>query len=127
MSNLTAINETQEIIESPQVKAGRSENEMKNKKQQKRFKILLVVLTIGLFISVTLSVMLGPVTIHALTVWKVLLSNVPLIGDLITEDLTPTQNNIIWEIRVPRTLLGAVVGAGLAVVGVGIQALVKTP
>ncbi|WEH14003.1 iron ABC transporter permease [Streptomyces sp. VNUA24] len=32
---------------------------------------------------------------------------------------------IVWEIRLPRVLLGAVVGAGLASVGVGVQAIVR--
>ncbi|MQA62443.1 MAG: iron chelate uptake ABC transporter family permease subunit [Actinophytocola sp.] len=34
---------------------------------------------------------------------------------------------IVWEIRVPRTLLAIVVGAGLAVAGTGIQTLVRNP
>lgn len=32
---------------------------------------------------------------------------------------------IVWEIRLPRVLLGAVAGAGLATVGVAVQALVR--
>ena len=32
---------------------------------------------------------------------------------------------IVWEIRLPRALLAAVVGAGLAVIGVAIQAMVR--
>ncbi|WP_060905880.1 FecCD family ABC transporter permease [Streptomyces scabiei] len=32
---------------------------------------------------------------------------------------------IVWEIRLPRVVLGAVVGAGLASVGVGVQAIVR--
>lgn len=34
---------------------------------------------------------------------------------------------IVWEIRLPRTLLGLVVGAGLALAGAGIQTLVRNP
>lgn len=34
---------------------------------------------------------------------------------------------IIWQLRTPRVLLAAVVGAGLAGVGVGVQALVRNP
>lgn len=36
-----------------------------------------------------------------------------------------TYDAIVWGIRVPRTLLAVVVGAGLAVAGVGIQTLVR--
>ncbi|WP_373308834.1 FecCD family ABC transporter permease [Streptomyces minutiscleroticus] len=32
---------------------------------------------------------------------------------------------IVWEIRLPRTVLGAVVGAGLAAVGTAVQAMVR--
>ncbi|MFE9258781.1 FecCD family ABC transporter permease [Streptomyces sp. NPDC006879] len=34
---------------------------------------------------------------------------------------------IVWEVRLPRVLLGAVVGAGLAVTGTVLQALVRNP
>lgn len=34
---------------------------------------------------------------------------------------------IVWELRMPRVLLAAVVGGGLAVVGVAMQALVRNP
>ncbi len=36
-----------------------------------------------------------------------------------------TRYQIIWQIRTPRVLLAAIVGAGLAVVGAAIQALVR--
>ncbi|RYB94731.1 iron ABC transporter permease [Nocardioides oleivorans] len=39
----------------------------------------------------------------------------------------PAYDAIVWELRLPRTLLGFVVGAGLAVAGAGIQTLVRNP
>lgn len=39
----------------------------------------------------------------------------------------PTYDAIVWDIRVPRTLLAVVVGAGLAIAGSGIQTLVRNP
>ncbi|MFB9765840.1 FecCD family ABC transporter permease [Nocardioides kongjuensis] len=39
----------------------------------------------------------------------------------------PAYDAIVWDIRLPRTLLALVVGAGLAVAGTGIQTLVRNP
>lgn len=39
----------------------------------------------------------------------------------------PAYDAIVWELRLPRTLLGFVVGAGLALAGAAIQTLVRNP
>ncbi|MEV6773106.1 iron ABC transporter permease [Nocardia sp. NPDC051030] len=44
--------------------------------------------------------------------------------------LAPTdlgRDTIIWQLRVPRTVLAAIVGAGLAVAGAAMQTLVRNP
>jgi len=41
--------------------------------------------------------------------------------------LSPQQSLILWEIRLPRTLMAAIVGAGLAISGVALQALFRNP
>ncbi|MCP3425360.1 iron ABC transporter permease [Rothia sp. AR01] len=38
---------------------------------------------------------------------------------------SPAVDAIVWEVRLPRVLLGACVGAGLAVCGVALQAMVR--
>ncbi|MFC0558909.1 FecCD family ABC transporter permease [Halalkalibacter alkalisediminis] len=73
----------------------------------------------------TTSIMLGPVSISPMTVWKIAFSKIPVFENLILSDWSRAQEQIIWEIRFPRVILGAIVGAGLAVVGVAIQALVR--
>jgi iron complex transport system permease protein len=82
---------------------------------------MLIILTI----SMTISVMVGAVTISPLTVWKVTLSKLSFIEPYIIADWSRAEQQIIWEIRFPRVILAAVVGAGLALVGVVIQALVR--
>ncbi len=34
---------------------------------------------------------------------------------------------VVWELRLPRTLMGAVAGAGLAIAGIGMQAVTRNP
>ncbi len=41
--------------------------------------------------------------------------------------LAPGINEIVWDLRLPRVLLAALVGGGLAVIGVAMQALVRNP
>ncbi|MDQ0364532.1 FecCD family ABC transporter permease [Catenuloplanes indicus] len=40
-------------------------------------------------------------------------------------DWTPPQEAIVWQVRLPRVLLGMLVGAGLAICGVALQAMVR--
>jgi iron complex transport system permease protein len=42
-----------------------------------------------------------------------------------TGDWTPPQEAIVWQVRLPRVLLGMTVGAGLAICGVALQAMVR--
>lgn len=106
--------------------------------EQQRFWLLLIGLISLLFISVTLGVTLGPVQIPASAVWRIAafetLRRIAEVTTLpvdtwirIEEDWTTAQFNIVWLIRFPRVLLGLFVGAGLAIVGVTMQALVRNP
>jgi iron complex transport system permease protein len=42
-------------------------------------------------------------------------------------DLDPTTETILWAVRLPRVLLAAVVGGGLAVVGAALQSVFRNP
>lgn len=48
-------------------------------------------------------------------------------GGLSSCDLTPAHSSILFEIRLPRILLAASVGASLAAAGAGYQALLRNP
>ncbi|WP_240695901.1 iron chelate uptake ABC transporter family permease subunit [Candidatus Chloroploca sp. Khr17] len=86
---------------------------------------LLSGLSLLLLLSVTLAVMIGPVPLAPDLVWRVALHE--LAPGLVTPDWEAFQRNIIWELRFPRVLLGGLVGAGLAVIGATMQALVRNP
>lgn len=79
---------------------------------------------LGLLLSVTLAVVIGPVDLSALTVWRVVVHQST---GLLEPDWSLVQQQIVWNIRLPRALLAAMVGAGLAVVGATLQAAVRNP
>lgn len=69
------------------------------------------------------AVAVGPVTIAPGTVVQVLGAH---LGSLPAGDqLDVTADAIVWDVRLPRVLLGAAVGAGLALCGATLQAMVR--
>lgn len=86
--------------------------------------LMVVVLISILLFSVTLSISNGPVQIPLGDVWRIAAFKVGLIEQ---GDWSAAHENIVWLIRMPRTLLAIFVGGGLAVVGVTMQALVRNP
>jgi iron complex transport system permease protein len=90
-----------------------------------RFALLLVALGAVVAVSIVLGVALGSVRIPPLRVWEVAWSQA--LGAPLADDVPRSHVNIVWELRLPRTLVAAMVGAGLALVGVAIQALVRNP
>ena len=89
-----------------------------------RFRLVLATLSGLLLLSVTLGVSLGPVPIPMEDVWRIAAYKVGLAPK---GGWSPGSENIVWLIRFPRVLLALVVGGGLAVVGVTLQALVRNP
>ncbi len=73
---------------------------------------LMLLLTLLLVISMLLSLSFGGMTFS--------------LSELLS-GLSPQQSLILWEIRLPRTLMAAIVGAGLAISGVALQALFRNP
>lgn len=78
-----------------------------------------------LVVSSIIATGLGPVAIPAGDVARLLGHR--LVPWLATEAPTGPQAVIVLDIRFPRVLLGAVVGAGLAVVGAVLQAVLRNP
>ncbi len=78
--------------------------------------------TIGLLLlagSMLVATGLGPVSIAPATVARVLAAH---LGGHAAAGVAPGLDTIVWLIRLPRVLLGALVGAALAMVGVALQA-----
>lgn len=85
----------------------------------------LVGLAIVLVASVVVAIGLGPVGVTPPTVLRVIGHHT--IGVPEVANWARTDDAIIWEVRLPRVLLGAIVGSALGVAGTTLQALVRNP
>lgn len=74
-------------------------------------------------LSVAVAVTIGPARISVPDVWSAVAAHLGA-GE---STLTPIRDGIIWNLRMPRTLLAAVCGAGLAVCGTVMQSLLRNP
>ncbi|RSN58253.1 ABC transporter permease [Streptomyces sp. WAC 04229] len=75
--------------------------------------------------SVTAGLAIGSVQVPPGQVWGIVTH--ALGADLTQPDWSRARETIVLDVRAPRVLLGAVTGAGLAVVGTALQALVRNP
>ena len=80
-------------------------------------------LLLVLAISLVLALGLGSVMLSPSQVWHIIWSQIT--GQ--DSGLSPALVDIIWDIRLPRVLLAAIVGAGLALSGLIMQASVQNP
>ena len=94
--------------------------------QRARFRIVLLVATAVLVVVATAGILVGSVGVDASTAWRILGHRI-LGSGWITPDWTRAQDLIIADARLPRVILAGVVGAGLALVGTTIQAVVRNP
>lgn len=92
-----------------------------------RWKITVLALVFLLFLVIIGVTAVGPVNIPPTTVAKILLSRLPLMDNLFSHSWSNVEESIILQIRLPRILLGALVGSALAVAGVAMQGLFKNP
>ena len=85
--------------------------------------MLLGILLLGVVVVLTLSVTTGTVAISPQYVWSSIATH--LIGQPVA--IPAAEDQIVWSVRLPRTMLGILVGAALAVAGTVIQAIVCNP
>lgn len=83
----------------------------------------VAVLTLALVVTVTLAVTVGPADLAPFDVWRSIAHHLGL-G---STPLPLLRDGIVWELRLPRVLTAAAVGAGLAVAGAVMQALTRNP
>lgn len=84
--------------------------------------IIYALATPVLVLTVLAGVGIGSIDIGARDVAAVIGHRIGIAGPV-----DPALDAIVWQLRLPRVLLALIVGGGLAVVGVAMQALVRNP
>jgi len=87
--------------------------------------VIMLFLFVIAIVTLIFGVGLGPVRVDYLNVAKILLSQIPGLDSVISQTWESVDHNIVIGLRLPRVLLGMVVGASLSVTGVTMQALVR--
>ena len=75
--------------------------------------------------AVAAGLLTGPAEIEKTDVLADLLDRLPLVS--IDSDLSSIQKKILWEVRLPRVVLGALVGGTLDLSGASYQAVFRNP
>lgn len=97
------------------------DDERKRRRDRAAIAPIMVGASVLLIIAITLAVAIGSVSLSPGSVWQVVIDHVeghssraPMVAD-----------EIVWQIRLPRVLLAALVGASLTSAGVVVQSLVR--
>jgi iron complex transport system permease protein len=86
---------------------------------------ILVGLAVLLVFTMSVAVGAGAVPIPLETVWRIIAAK--LMPGSVAVDWSPGRESIVWEVRLPRIVLGAIVGASLALVGAALQSVTRNP
>jgi iron complex transport system permease protein len=93
--------------------------------QRIRLRLTYVLAAVALFVSLSVAVSVGAVSVPLSTVWGIVANK--LSAGLFNPDWSAGREAIVWDIRLPRAILACLVGAGLAVVGASLQAVTRNP
>ncbi len=91
----------------------------RRRRDRRSLPVVLGVCTLGLVLAATAGVALGPVGLSPGAVWHVIADHV------LGHPQNTVADAIVWDIRLPRVLLAALVGAALTTAGTVVQALVR--
>lgn len=96
--------------------------------KQSSFSIIFIILIVAVVVSIVISVSIGQVSIPLEQSFKILIHQLTgyQIGNA-SEFANDMFVDIIWQIRFPRVLLAMIIGAGLSLCGVVMQASVQNP
>lgn len=96
----------------------------------RRKKIILnyIIIMVMLLLLVVIAISFGAANITAIDTLKIILSQIPIINNFIDVSQVPqTSFTIVTKVRLPRVLLGGLIGMNLSVVGATYQGIFKNP
>ncbi|GBG57615.1 ABC transporter [Sporomusaceae bacterium FL31] len=94
--------------------------------KQRNFIFLLIFLGILVAGSIVLAVCMGTAKIAPSAAYQIILAKLFQVHS-IAEQASLAHTDIIWQIRLPRVLMSAIVGSGMAICGAVMQAAVQNP
>jgi iron complex transport system permease protein len=87
--------------------------------------VLFLIGVAGLLGAALIGVLVGPVSLRATDVLAELADRIPFVS--LSSALSDSEAAILWQLRVPRVVLGAIVGGTLAVSGAAYQGVFRNP
>lgn len=93
-----------------------------------KYTTVLALLCLILIVSIGFFSVIGTANINWIDVFRIIGSKTPIIrGYIDISDIADSHQIIIWSIRLPRVLLGVLVGASLSMAGATFQGMFKNP
>ncbi|TDL81098.1 iron ABC transporter permease [Palleronia sediminis] len=95
------------------------------RRHRRAYPVAVILSALVLIVSLSAAISVGAVGVPTATVWGVIADR--LLPGIVTPDWSAGQAAIVWDLRLPRAILAALVGAGLAMVGATLQAVTRNP
>lgn len=98
------------------------------KKFKESYSSIIIVLALMLLFSIGFFSTIGTANVNFIDTFKIIGSKIPLIKKYVdVSGIADSYKVIIWSIRLPRVLLGVLVGASLSTAGAAFQGMFKNP
>lgn len=99
---------------------------MRQKINKVRYGITIGLLALGLVFFIVLFTTIGSADINITDTFRIIASKISFLN-IEAPDISKSQESIIWNLRLPRVLLGVIVGASLSMAGAAFQGMFKNP
>lgn len=91
----------------------------------RRWRLWITVLTLALFVSIFVSLNVGYSSISFESIFKIFMNKIPFINPHF--NVSDIESTLILDVRLPRILCAALVGAALSIAGAVYQGLFRNP